>query len=376
MKYSRYETLVAFCSAMEWAPDVSTVYQRIVDISSECLECDSAHLHLLDTDGERFVCHASRDVSELRVESSMPITKSLGRMANLMDFGELIIMDYMSPHEQDVIPKLAIELGYRSAISIPLKSSAGVFGMLNIVYKRTLPWSQDDYGFLLDIGSVLGTFVQRVQMSKKDLELQMLQERKQLSSEIHDNVSQMVSALALRADIATSCLDEGDLLGLATELDSLASQARQATKMLREEMLSLRTPIEGTGDVVSDISEALARFEDQWGFEVEVDNQIEGEAVVSDYARLQLVRIVHECLQNILRHSRASAIEVTLARRNGKALISIRDDGVGFDVAAVAPERLGIRIMRERAVSAGGSLSVVSSAQGTTVFIEMPVARI
>jgi NarL family two-component system sensor histidine kinase LiaS len=212
-------------------------------------------------------------------------------------------------------------------------------------------------------------------MSKKDVELQMLRERKHLSSEIHDNLSQMVSALAIRADIAQSCLEDGDDEAHDRELEMLANQARQVTKVLREEMLSLRAPIEGAGDVVADVAERLDRFQSQWGIQTHFSTSNASHLVVSEYVRLQLARIVNECLQNVLRHSRATEVQVTLERKNGSVLISIRDNGQGFDVAAVAPERLGIRIMRERAASSGGSLSVVSGSSGTTVFIEVPAAR-
>lgn len=376
MKYSRYETLLAFCDVMDWAQDPEAIYQRIVNVSSEYLECDSAHLHLLDPDGKRFVRYASRDSSPTEQVAHTSVTVNLGRIAKLLNDKELIVMaDYERPHEQDVIPAYALEGGYKSAISIPLDSSSGVVGMLTIVYKRSLPWDERDYRFLLELGRVLGTFIQRIQYSEKEVELQLLRERKQLSSEIHDNLSQMVSAIAVRTDIATSCLEDGDVEALESELEAIASQARQVTKMLREEMLSLRMPIEGAGDITDDLVVIVERFQNQWGIEIRFDQQQAAHAVVSEYARLQLVRIVNECLQNVLRHARATSVEVRLGRKNGSVLVSVKDDGVGFDMNAVAPERLGIRIMNERAMSAGGSLIIESSEYGTTVTVAMPIAR-
>jgi hypothetical protein len=55
MLHDRYETLLAFCMAGEWAADPRMVYERLVDVASEYLECDAAHLHLLDIDGGTFV---------------------------------------------------------------------------------------------------------------------------------------------------------------------------------------------------------------------------------------------------------------------------------------------------------------------------------
>ena len=376
MKHSRYETLYAFCQAMEWTANSAAVYQRIVDTSVEYLECDSAHLHLLDIDGQTFVRHAFNVDAALSNYVDKPINSSVGRMAALLESGDLIIMeDYAHPHAEDDIPAIALEMGYRSAISIPLNSSSGVLGMLSVVYRRELPWSQDDYEFLLEIGRVLGMLVQRVQMSKKDVELRVLRDRKQLSSEIHDNVSQLASAVAIRSDIAMTCLDEGDFEGLSHELEYVGDQARQLTKVLREEMLSLRTPIEGPGNVEENLRNVFARFKQQWGIPVKLESHCDAPVYVSEYVHLQLSRIINECLQNVLRHAHASTVNATLDRRNGSVFISLRDDGVGFDVGAVSSERLGIRIMRERAKSVGGNVTVVSGSQGTTVFIDMPASR-
>lgn len=376
MRHSRYETLLAFSQAMEWAADTEAVYQLIVDTSIEYLECDSAHLHLLDIDGKTFVRHAFNIDTALSNYIEQPVTSSVGRMAMLIKTGNLIIMeDYANPHADDVIPPAALEMGYRSAISIPLNSSSGVLGMLSVVYRRELPWSEDDHGFLIEIGRMLGMLVRRVQMSKKDVELQILRDRKQLSSEIHDNVSQMASAMAIRADIALACLDEGDYDALSNELEYVADQARRLTKVLREEMLSLRAPIEGPGNVEENLRSVFARFKQQWGISARLESHCAEPVFVSEYVHLQLSRIVNECLQNVLRHAQASSVTATLSHHNGSVLISIRDDGIGFDVDAVSSERLGLRIMRERAKSAGGNVTVASGSQGTTVFIDMPAAR-
>lgn len=374
MRYDRFEILAAFCEAAEWASDPDLVYRKMVRTAARYLECETSHIHLLEFDGYNLMrCASYFDPSVESTEEHMSLTADVGRMASLVNSADLIVMDYLHPHDQDVIPDRILEVGLQSGVSIPLDTSSGVVGMLTLGYNRAFPWSEEDHDFLLELGCALGALVQRIQMSKKDLELQMLRERKRLSSEIHDTVSQMVSALAIHADIADECLDEGDVAGAGKEIGVVADQARKITKILRQEMLSLREPIEGEGDLEEDIAGILQRFESQWGCTVSFSKVGDAETVVSEYVRLQLSRIVNECLQNVVRHARATSVEVTLQRESGSAVLEIADDGIGFDPSSVAPERLGIRIMRERAASIGGSVSLESGDQGTTVSIKAPI---
>ena len=211
MKYTHSQILEIFAKAMEWAAEPELVYQRFVDASVECFEADAAHLHLLDINNQSFQHLASHDDLVDASYYSQTLSKNVGRMALIVDKHDLIVVeDYAHPHTDDVIPDAALQAGFRSGVSIPLVSSSGVLGILSLVFKTLLPWDEESRSFLLEVGSIIGIFIQRLQMQKKDLELHLLRERKQLSSEIHDNISQMVSALAIRADIAQECLETGD----------------------------------------------------------------------------------------------------------------------------------------------------------------------
>lgn len=368
---TRFEAVIALCESMAWAPDPQEVYQRMVDVSAAFFECDETHLHLLDFDGKNFARRAHHgEVSTLEHSCGSAFSVNVGRSAMLINSGNLIVMnDYENPDPQDVIPPSAADMGFKSAVSIPLSTPQGVLGMLTLVYRRDLPWREEDHAYLCDIGRVLGVMIQRIQMTKKDLELEILRERKRLSVEIHDNLSQMVSSLAMRSDTVQMCLEEGDYEAASTELERLGEVSRKITKVLRDEMISLRVPAELDGSFAENVADALARFEAQWGVRTKLmvhDDQIE----LSGHTALQLLRILNECLSNVLRHANAQSVTVELRKRGPKVELSVRDDGCGFDLASVAPERLGIRIMQERALVARGSVRIESGKEGTTVHID------
>ena len=368
----RCKNLAELCEASAWATDPESVYQCIVDAGVRIFECDGAHLHLLAVDGNSFVRHASHTDALAMADRASMLSVGVGRTKWMILTRNPVFMDYMNPHAEDVVPKSAVDLGYKSAVSIPILAGNNLLGMYSLVYKRTLPWTEDDQDYLLDIGRVLGVLIQRIQMSKKDAELKLLSERKRLSSEIHDNLSQLVSSIALDADAALISCEEGSDAALRADLERLGQTTRRTMKVLREEMLSLRTPLERTDGLTGGIRDALERFERQWGIETHLDIRTSEPVIVSMQTPQQLVRILNECLSNTLRHADASCIRATLEEDDRNLSLVVQDDGCGFDVSAVAPERLGIRIMRERAAAAGGSLTLLSDEQGTTVCVDVP----
>jgi signal transduction histidine kinase len=86
----------------------------------------------------------------------------------------------------------------------------------------------------------------------------------------------------------------------------------------------------------------------------------------------QVFRIAQEALGNALRHAEAEHIHVRLENGSGPLVLSVADDGCGFDPGAVRGKRLGLTSMHERATELGGTLDVASSESGTTVRLEVP----
>lgn len=88
-----------------------------------------------------------------------------------------------------------------------------------------------------------------------------------------------------------------------------------------------------------------------------------------------LLRVAQEALHNALRHSGGDRVDVTLARRGPAVVLSVTDNGTGFDPRAVrrAGRHLGLVSMRDRAGGVGGRLRVQSApGQGTTIEMEVP----
>ena len=100
--------------------------------------------------------------------------------------------------------------------------------------------------------------------------------------------------------------------------------------------------------------------------------------IFSSEVEIQLIRIIHEALTNIVKHAQATRGKITLENDNDTAAIAIEDDGKGFrDGKNPEPNlHFGLQTMKDRAESVGGSLSVCSSpGRGTRVTIQLPLAK-
>jgi signal transduction histidine kinase len=89
-----------------------------------------------------------------------------------------------------------------------------------------------------------------------------------------------------------------------------------------------------------------------------------------------ILRLAQEGMSNAVRHAGASSIQLSLQGEAGRAVLTIKDDGHGFDPASVDGHGLGLSLMRDRVVELGGGLSVTSSpGQGTVVEAWLPVSQ-
>jgi two-component system sensor histidine kinase UhpB len=200
------------------------------------------------------------------------------------------------------------------------------------------------------------------------------EERRRISLELHDDASQRLAALLMRLRLARSLEDteakDAVLEEVRRELAETADSLRRYAQGLRPpalDELGLGAAIESH---VRHMAETAA---------IPVDVRVEGVGRLdAPEVELALYRIVQEAITNAVRHSSARQIDVTLVRRDGAVVATVRDDGVGFDVDAVmasdgGEHGLGLFGMLERAEYVGGRVRVESEpGQGTTIRAAVP----
>ena len=156
-------------------------------------------------------------------------------------------------------------------------------------------------------------------------------ERARLARDMHDSLAKTVSGIGFAA-LALSRQIERDPEGAAAEARRLADDARQATREAREIIAGLRT--EGDEGGALPLPVALRAEAERWAAaqHVRLDLAIEDVGELDAVAARELEWILREALRNAERHARASSIAVRLRMLGGRAVLTIADDGDGFEV--------------------------------------------
>lgn len=195
-------------------------------------------------------------------------------------------------------------------------------------------------------------------------------ERTRIARELHDGLGQVLTSLALFAsDLERGKMSDtqrAKIAGFRERVQSAVGDMRRLVRTLR--------PVELDKEgLVAALKRLVAEVRDHPGIEVDIADDLGGMRVPSP-ADVTVYRVVQEAITNALRHARATSLSVTLTRRDDRLVVVVEDNGRGFD-PSISHDWFGILGMRERALLAGGEVTVESApGRGTTVRLEVPIA--
>jgi PAS domain S-box-containing protein len=192
-------------------------------------------------------------------------------------------------------------------------------------------------------------------------------ERTRLARDLHDAVTQTLFSASLIAEVLPDIWDLNQAEG-RKRLDELRQLTRGALAEMRTLLVELRpnalTEIP-LPDLLRQLCESLigrARLP--------IQLNVEGKQKLSPDVQISLYRITQEALNNVVKHAKATQVVVVLRLNERDVRLSVADNGCGFDPAAVPPDHLGLKIMRERADAISADLSVYSEpGEGTQISV-------
>ncbi|ORJ57759.1 GAF domain-containing sensor histidine kinase [Mycobacterium simiae] len=384
--------LLDIVAATGSGPAVEPVAAAVARLITAATASDVCFVHVLDDSGESLtLAGATPPFDECIGQVQLRLGEGIsGWVARNRD---PVVITSGKEEDPRYVPIAALRgSDFTSMASVPMETGlGGLVGVLNVHTVARREFTERDIQLLLAIGRltagaldqarvhrrlaarerVHGSFAEQVIAAQES-------ERRRLAGDIHDGISQRLVSLSYRLDAAAHAVEIDDTAEASEQLekardlvDLTLAEARSAIGGLRPPVLDDLGLAGGLASLVSTIPE------------VDLDLQLADERL-PEHVEVALYRIAQECLQNVVKHSRAMTARVCFAVEAGVARLEVADDGIGirgFDPLDSAPTRAltsyGMLSMTERAELVGGRLTVRSISSGprsgTTVTVTVPL---
>ena len=192
-------------------------------------------------------------------------------------------------------------------------------------------------------------------------------ERSRIAADLHDGTVQQLAGLSFAlAGLSQRARAAGDT-ETADVLSQAATTSRTSVRELRSLLVDIYPPnLEGSGlaPAIADLLAGLAG--------IEIDADLAELPDLDPPIREALYRVARELIANVAKHSRASHLRVRLAQQDTVVVLSVADDGRGFEPNAQREGHLGLRLVEDQVASIGGRLTILTQPGATSVTVEVP----
>jgi len=212
-------------------------------------------------------------------------------------------------------------------------------------------------------------------LSQQLVELQET-ERRELARELHDKVGQSLTAVLINLKLIQNLLPEESRKRVSARIDDSRKLVEETVICIRDVMARLRPPVLDDYGLLAAVRWYDKQFIERTGIVMEVRGE-ELKPRLPLEKETALFRIVQEAINNVAKHAKASQVTLTLESGDEKCLLTIADDGIGFDPKTHhQPGRRpewGIINMRERVEAIGGEFHIETApGKGTKIIVEVP----
>ncbi len=197
-------------------------------------------------------------------------------------------------------------------------------------------------------------------------ELAVKLERARIARDIHDGLGHTLTSLKIQLEIVLKQLEDGNV---ASTLELLQRCQDAARSSLQEVRRAVRAEKIGDFNLRQAVTELIDQIKQQDALIFAIDLHDQGLSVVLQH---QIFGMIKECLTNVRKHSCASHVEISLMQEDKVISLRVSDNGKGFEADSPNPG-FGLKGLRERAETIGGTIDIVSDAgKGTVISCHFP----
>jgi signal transduction histidine kinase len=198
------------------------------------------------------------------------------------------------------------------------------------------------------------------------------EERQRIARLVHDELGQQLVGLKMRAGYAAQMAGAGSL-ATRGEIDVIAKQLESAIRTVRDIAAHLRPEVLDRFGLVPALEWLARTFTEN--HRIPCASRFQQTDAAGDTANV-VFRAAQEALTNVAKHAGATHVELSLFANEERIHLEVSDNGCGFDPGDIGPASFGLAGMRERAVTAGGCLTITRREErGTELRLVLPLTE-
>jgi signal transduction histidine kinase len=366
------------------ATELSDVLDIVVEAASRLCDASGAMVGLIDEGGHRISAVAFEGEPRRYFENFRRPVLDASFLANtatgqaIARRQPVVVEDYAAWPTRHEVQQETLRLGVRAFVVAPMLIQGEPIGVLWVNDTRPRSFRPEDVALAQALADQAALAIDHARLVQRSQDAAVLEERTRLARDLHDSVTQSVFSLGMMARAAQVQHDRGSER-LGGTLERIAGLSQDALKEMRALLFELQPTglaEEGLAVSLERLAEAFrSRMDLQVGFRSNSATRLPSDVETA------IFRIVQEALANAAKHSRATAVAITLDETPDRLRVVVRDDGVGFDPTARVVESpdgrrggMGMRTMRERAAAAGLEFGVrTGSGHGTSIVVDAPL---
>lgn len=248
----------------------------------------------------------------------------------------------------------------KSFLGVPIVIRGQVFGNLYLTDKLRAPeFSSDDERLAVALAGAAAVAIENSRLHSRVRDLTLVEDRHRIAADLHDSVIQRLFAIGLGLEAILPLTSTEDVnVRIERAVEGLDKTIRE----IRSTIFALQGRHRSDVGLRDEISAIVTESTTGLGFEpfLHLDGPIDTE--VGDDVAEHVTTVLREALSNVVRHARASRVDVNLVLFNHQLRLEVRDDGVG--VPPIHSAGRGLSSMARRSESLGGSMSVSPGDRG------------
>lgn len=250
---------------------------------------------------------------------------------------------------------IAIAANVRSYAGAPIHLHDETIGFISIFCIQPNGFTNDDADRLMAFAEQAAIALQNARLYTHSRELASLQERQRIARELHDSVSQTLFSCQAMTESALRQFESNPAKSrnLLTQTYHMTTNALAEMRVL---LLELRPAAMTRISLRQLFEQYLNPLQSRLPLRIQLE--IAPDLILTPEAQIALYRITQEALNNIIKHSQADEVKLSIKDDDKSLTLFIEDNGVGFDFSKVASTSLGLGIMQERADGIGAKLEI------------------